>query len=180
MSSYIELMRRGKDAKPEVVGRVMCDDEGNITFDLPDEWKDGLNSIEYKGKEYTPADGMEYLNILPQYYHGDYLWATKVKAGGGGMSIVVLKANVRTYSNEHTCRLIDPGQFGEGAGYARVDRQHNGHTYSVIFAKKSADEPMQEQAYRYPIGTWPAAQARAHCKSHKGRFGVAKTKKDGG
>lgn len=74
---YTDILKRGKDAKPEKVGRVSCVD-GTVTFDLPDGWKERFQSIEYKGKTYTPKDGDKFIKMLPQYLHGDYLWAARV------------------------------------------------------------------------------------------------------
>lgn len=71
------------------------------------------------------------------------------------------------YPNEHACRLIDPDTVNiVGSG----ERKHDGKTYRVIFGKPKSGGGSVEQAYRYPKGTWTLESARAHCKSHGGRF----------
>jgi len=80
------------------------------------------------------------------------------------------------YPNEHACRLEDPGKFKR---FTRVERKSSvGKTYSVLFGWMSVGgkEISREQAYRYPKDTWNASQARAHCKSHDGRFEKASEK----
>ncbi|MFX1301650.1 MAG: HK97 family phage prohead protease [Promethearchaeota archaeon] len=75
----------------------------------------------------------------------------------------------KPYPNEHACRLKDPGQYDT---CRRGTRQSGGKTYSIIFCKKTGGK-MEEQAYRYPKGTWSASEARAHCSKHGGRFEAA-------
>lgn len=71
------------------------------------------------------------------------------------------------YPNEHSCRLRDPGAFQDGS-FRRSSREHEGKTYYIIMGKLKGETAMTEQAYRYPKDTWSVAQARAHCKAHKG------------
>ncbi len=73
----------------------------------------------------------------------------------------------KPYPNEHACRLRDPGDFQDGS-FRRTTRDHEGKTYSIIMGKLKGESTMTEQAYRYGKDTWPADQARAHCKSHQG------------
>ncbi len=75
----------------------------------------------------------------------------------------------KPYPNEHACRLKDPGQFDT---CRRGTRQSGGKTYAIIFCKKTGGK-MQEQAYRYPKGSWSASEARAHCREHGGSFEAA-------
>lgn len=80
------------------------------------------------------------------------------------------------YPHEHACRLKDPSNFKR---FTRVKRRSSsGKTYSVIFGWTSVNgrDVSMEQAYRYPTDTWNASQARAHCKSHDGRFEQASAK----
>ncbi len=78
----------------------------------------------------------------------------------------------RPMPNEHACRLKDPGAF-EPDSFRRMERDHEGKTYSVIMGKLKGESTMTEQAYRYPKDTWGAAQARTHCTSHDGSFEAA-------
>ena len=77
------------------------------------------------------------------------------------------------YPNEHACRLADPKKFDS---FARKKRKSSaGKVYSVIFGifRKGGKRTSQEQAYRYPKGSWTAAEARSHCKDHGGSFEAA-------
>jgi len=76
------------------------------------------------------------------------------------------------YPNEHACRLRDPGAFQEGR-FRRTQRKTNGKTYDIIMGRLKGSDTMTEQAYRYNKKTWTAAEARAHCKAHDGRFEAA-------
>lgn len=79
------------------------------------------------------------------------------------------------YPNEHACRLQPPGKFDE---FARKKRKaSNGKVFSVIYGifQKAGKRTSAEQAYRYPKGSWTAAEARAHCKDHGGSFEAAST-----
>jgi hypothetical protein len=69
------------------------------------------------------------------------------------------------YPNEHACRLRQPN--GGKTRRKNGAREHNGKKYDVIY-QESDDGSWEEQAYRYPKGTWGAAEARSHCKSHDG------------
>jgi ATP-dependent Clp endopeptidase proteolytic subunit ClpP len=75
------------------------------------------------------------------------------------------------YSNEHSCRLKDPGQ------YARVTRvncqqKHDDKCIDVIFGwkKKEGEEISEIQALRYDKELWTETSARSHCKSRGGTF----------
>ncbi len=72
------------------------------------------------------------------------------------------------YPTEHSCRLRDPGEFSE---FRRSNgaRKHKGKSYDVIYGKQKSDGAWSEQAYRYDAKTWDAADAKAHCQSHKGK-----------
>lgn len=77
------------------------------------------------------------------------------------------------YPNEHACRLQEPGKYKEFRRQSR--KSSGGKTYDVIFGIfiKDGNRTSEEQAYRYPKKSWSAAEARAHCKEHKGRFEAA-------
>jgi hypothetical protein len=75
----------------------------------------------------------------------------------------------KPYPNEHSCRLKDPGGFER---FARMKRKHDGKEYSVIIGFKKGGGS-EDQAYRYPKDTWPAEEARKHCKDHDGSFEAA-------
>lgn len=76
------------------------------------------------------------------------------------------------YPNEHACRLIDPGKCRKGDENWGVIRRksatHGGKPYRVIRGRLKSTGDWVEQAYRYPKASWPAPEARAHCKAHKG------------
>lgn len=76
------------------------------------------------------------------------------------------------YPNEHACRLRSPGDF-QSASFRRTTRRSGGKAYDVIMARPQGASGMAEQAYRYPIGSWTAAEARAHCHEHGGSFEAA-------
>lgn len=53
-------------------------------------------------------------------------------------------------------------------------RKSNGKSYTVrLGVPKSGKGGSQEYAYYYPKDQWTAAEARAHCKEHNGRFEAA-------
>ena len=96
-----------------------------------------------------------------------------------GIGINEKLKGLNPYSNEHSCRLKDPGTLDiVGSG----ERKHNGKTFRVIFGKPKGKPKAGsvEQAYRYPVGTWTEAEAREHCKTHDGSFEPAKKEKEGG
>lgn len=68
--------------------------------------------------------------------------------------------------NEHACRLIDPKSVDIlGSG----DLEHEGKPYRVLYGRpKGESSGSRAQGYRYPTSSWTEAQARAHCKDHKG------------
>ncbi len=103
------------------------------------------------------------------------LWPMNEEALIGAIKEGGEEAETKPYPNEHACRLADPGKFirirpGE-------DRTHNGKKYRVLygFLKGGGSE---DQAYRYPKETWTEAEARAHCKDHKGSFEAATKPKE--
>lgn len=75
--------------------------------------------------------------------------------------------------NFHSCRIATPN--GEKTRYAKGERKHEGKSYDVIYQKKKGSDSWEEQAYRYPKGSWNADTASSHCKSHKGRFEAARS-----
>ena len=56
-------------------------------------------------------------------------------------------------------------------------RSHKGKSYTVRIGRKPGESKgSSEHSYLYPTGSWSASEARAHCKSHGGRF-IKATKK---
>lgn len=81
----------------------------------------------------------------------------------------------KPYPNEHACRLEDPKKYDtcrRGKRVANEPESVKGKEFVVIYCKKG-DGPMEQQAFRYPIKTWTAAEAGAHCKHNKGSFEAA-------
>lgn len=82
------------------------------------------------------------------------------------------------FPSEHSCRLADPKKYDS---FARQKRKSSGgKVYSVIFGilRKGGKRKSEEQAYRYPKGTWTASEARSHCKDHGGAFEAAASEFD--
>lgn len=53
-------------------------------------------------------------------------------------------------------------------------RSHEGKSYTVRIGRpKTGGGGSSEYEYMYPKGEWSVAQAKAHCKEHKGRFRAA-------
>lgn len=75
---------------------------------------------------------------------------------------------VAPYPKEHACRLRDPKDF-QANSFRRTSRDSDGKKYDVIMGRLKGKTTMTEQAYRYPKGTWSEAEARKHCKEHKGQ-----------
>lgn len=79
----------------------------------------------------------------------------------------VLPDDGRPYPNEHSCVLRAPGQFSK---FRRMTRKSDGKTYHIILGQRKDDpKKWEEQAYRYPKDVWSEAEARKHCKDHKGK-----------
>lgn len=77
------------------------------------------------------------------------------------------------YENYHAC-LVNPN-ITQILG--TQTRKHAGKTYQVRIGRaKGKTTGSAERSYLYPKGQWTAAQARAHCKSHGGRFEPATAK----
>jgi uncharacterized protein len=77
------------------------------------------------------------------------------------------EGEAKPYPTEHACRLRDPDDF-QADSFRRVSREHDGKSYDVILGKLQGDDALTEQAYRYPVETWDADAARAHCRDHEG------------
>lgn len=71
------------------------------------------------------------------------------------------------FRTEHSCRLIPPGQFQKDS-FRRKAVTSGGKPLTLLIAKKKGKDTTEVQAYRYPVGSWSATQARTHCKSHSG------------
>lgn len=74
------------------------------------------------------------------------------------------------YPNEHACRLQDPDKFDQ---FRRGSRQHEGKAYSIIYGHPKGGGGWEEQAFRYPKGSWTAEEARTHCGAAEGSFEAA-------
>ena len=79
--------------------------------------------------------------------------------------------------SEHSCRLVQPGEFKR---FARMERDHDGKKYSVIIGWYKDKEGSDDQAYRYNKEVWTEASARAHCQEKEGTFEPAKKDVEGG
>ena len=81
---------------------------------------------------------------------------------------------MKPYANEHSCRLLDPGQFKKFRrqnNAAKVDGKRVDFIYGILAPGKS-----KLQAIRYPKSIWKASSARSHCKSKEGSFEQASGK----
>ena len=79
----------------------------------------------------------------------------------------------KPYPNEHACRLADPGKFEK---IRSGTRKHEGKVYRVLYGKPKGSDAWEEQALRYPKGSWSAEEAGAHCKDSGGSFEAASGK----
>jgi gamma-glutamylcyclotransferase (GGCT)/AIG2-like uncharacterized protein YtfP len=87
--------------------------------------------------------------------------------------VCTFSKGMKPYPNEHACRINDPGKYEKFRRKANA-RDHEGKKYDVIYGKVKGEDKWEEQAYRYPKGSWTADAASAHCKSHEGSFEAAK------
>jgi len=87
--------------------------------------------------------------------------------------VCIFSKGMKPYPNEHACRINEPGKYEKFRRKANA-RDHEGKKYDVIYGKVKGEDKWEEQAYRYPKGSWTADEARAHCKSHEGDFEAAK------
>jgi len=72
------------------------------------------------------------------------------------------------YTNEHSCRLLDPKLFRT---CRRTERTSDGHRYSILTCQRADNISVwQEQAFRYSIEQWNESEAKAHCNRHGGTF----------
>jgi len=74
---------------------------------------------------------------------------------------------LKPYPNNHAC-LIDESLKVVGS----QTRKHEGKEYTVRIGKDE-DGKTGDHSYLYPKDAWTAAEARAHCKSHGGKFEAA-------
>jgi len=86
---------------------------------------------------------------------------------------------IMPYYGEHACRVFSPEECSE---FRRKngEREHEGKKYDVIYGKKKDGGEWVDQAYRYPVETWSADEARSHCESHDGLFEAAASGDGGG
>ena len=68
------------------------------------------------------------------------------------------------YADEHSCRLVSPGEFEE---FRRQNnwKQIDGKRVDAIFGLR--DGKTELQAIRYPKSEWSKADARSHCSSQE-------------
>jgi HK97 family phage prohead protease len=81
---------------------------------------------------------------------------------------------MKPFANEHSCRLLDPGQFTKFRrqnNAAQVNGKRIDFIYGILAPGKS-----KLQAIRYPKSVWKASSARSHCKSKEGSFEQASGK----
>ena len=58
-------------------------------------------------------------------------------------------------------------------------RSHNGKSCIVRIGRRAGrTKGSSEHSYLYSTGSWSASEARAHCRSHGGRFIAATGKKE--
>jgi hypothetical protein len=83
------------------------------------------------------------------------------------------------FPNEHSCRLLEPGQF---VRFFRKtvkdsndigDYKATGKSYDLLIGYRK-DGSSDVQTHRYPKDTWTAEEAGKHCRAHKGSFEAAK------
>jgi len=68
------LMKRDSNAEAEKVGEVIKQN-GKMIFNVPDRYKQFLQTIYVDGEKYTPISP-EYMDMLPLAIRGDRLWIT--------------------------------------------------------------------------------------------------------
>lgn len=74
----VDLFRRdSKTAEPVRLGSVSFDGTDVLFHGLSEDWQKVLQKIVVRGKVFTPLDGAEYVEALPFYLRGDYLWASR-------------------------------------------------------------------------------------------------------
>lgn len=80
--TVVEIYKRNsKTAEPVKLGEVRYDDVNDVTFHGLGKMEKSLKRIVHRGKVLTPSDGFEYMQALPYYLRGDYLWASKPRRG---------------------------------------------------------------------------------------------------
>jgi HK97 family phage prohead protease len=115
-------------------------------------------SVGFMAAERADQDG------VPHITRAELLEASFVSVPSNReAAILAVKAHTaKPFENEHACRLEDPGQFTRF-------RRDNTKDPNVIIGFRS-DGTSAAQAFRYPIGDWTEARARAHCDEHDGSF----------
>lgn len=128
-------------------------------------------SGDFNGKHYEFMKKNMFIDHLAA---GDFEGRCAYPSCGIGVDSII---GLDPYPNEHACRLRDPKTLDiVGSEW----RKHKGKRYRVIFGKPKGkpNAPSVEQAYRYPTKEWSEAEAREHCKNHKGEFHPASGSKD--
>jgi hypothetical protein len=129
--------------------------EWSYGYDV-EEWSKG----EFEGQEVRFLIQLKVAEVSP------------VMLGAGIDTHTESIKGLKPYPNEHACRLREPGEF-QADTFRRMQREHEGKKFSVIMGRLKGEDTMTEQAYRYADDVWTAAEARAHCKTHEGRFEAA-------
>lgn len=83
----------------------------------------------------------------------------------------------KPYPNEHSCRLQDPKKYPKFRR-AKCEQKHDGKCIDVIYGI-TAPKKSDIQALRYAKDVWMESEAKAHCKSRKGKFEPAKKDVEG-
>ena len=163
---------RERDNKAVVEGAFFLDTQGGqehykVVKSLGDlqEWSYTFQIEESSLGQFEDQD-VQFLWKL------DVWGVAPVQRGAGIETRTTSIKGMKPYPNEHACRLREPDDF-QVDSFRRITREHEGKTYAVIMGKLKDETAMTEQAYRYNIDSWTAAQARSHCKSHDGRFETA-------
>ena len=73
---------------------------------------------------------------------------------------------------EHSCRIRNPADFQKDS-FRRTKQTSDGKTLWLIVGRLKGAVKTTLQAFRYPKGTWTAAQARSHCEKQDGSFTAA-------
>ena len=79
------------------------------------------------------------------------------------------------YPNEHACRIADPDKVRV---VGSIDKNVDGKKIRILVGKRAGQTTSETQAIRYPTSDWTAAEARAHCREHKGISFEAASGKD--
>lgn len=71
------------------------------------------------------------------------------------------------FANEHACRVKSPDGF-QANSFRRMQQKSGGKPITFIIGRPTGKQTTSLQAYRYPIDSWSAAEAKSHCDNHNG------------